>query len=121
VIRLTAVLKRNPALTRDEFLAHWRDVHATKIMSVPGIARWLVRYEQHERIDAAVAGVPWTGTEGYDGVTLQWFRTLDDFYAMIGDAEYRRIVGPDEADLLDQGATIAVLTDESRVIADGRA
>jgi hypothetical protein len=120
VIRLTAILKRNPALSREEFLAHWRDVHAAKILSVPGIERWLVRYEQHERVDAAAAGVPWTGTDGYDGVTLQWFRSMDDFYAMIGDAGYRRIVGPDEAELLDLGATIALLTEEDRLIVDGR-
>ena len=121
MVRLTAVLKRNPALTREEFLAHWRDVHAAKILSVPGIDRWLVRYEQHERLDAAVAGVPWTGTEGYDGVTLQWFRSLDDFYAMIGDPEYQRIVGPDERALLDLDGLVAVLTEETRVIADGAA
>jgi hypothetical protein len=119
VIRLTAVLKRNPALGRDEFLAHWRNVHAAKILSVPDIGKWLVRYEQHERVDAATAGVVWTGTEGYDGVTLQWFRSMDDFYAMIGDAAYRRIVGPDEEALLDMRATISVLTEETRTIVDG--
>jgi hypothetical protein len=119
VIRLTAMLTRNPSLTHDEFLAHWRTVHGPKILAVPGIERWLVRYEQHERLDAEAAGVPWTGTEGYDGVTMQWFRSLADFYAMISDAEYRRIVGPDERLLLDHEATIALLTEEPSVVIDG--
>jgi hypothetical protein len=117
MIRLTALLKRNPALTRDEFLAHWRDVHAAKILSVPGIQQWLIRYEQHERIETDA--VPWTGTEGYDGMTIQWFRTVEDFYAMISDPDYRRIVNPDELALLDLGAVVAVLTEEPRTMLDG--
>ena len=117
MIRLTALLKRNPALTREEFLTHWREVHAPTILSVPGIDRWLVRYEQHDRVDDDT--VPWTGTEGYDGMTIQWFRSLDDFYAMIGDPEYRRLVNPDEEHLLDLNAVVALLTEEPRRIVGG--
>ncbi|MBN2623692.1 MAG: EthD domain-containing protein, partial [Acidimicrobiales bacterium] len=50
MIRLTALLRRNPALTAEEFHAHWRDVHAAKILSVPRIAELVVRYEQHPRV-----------------------------------------------------------------------
>lgn len=119
MIRLTALLKRNPALTREQFLTHWREVHAAKILSVPRIGEWLVRYEQHERIDPAFAGVPWTGNDDYDGMTLQWFRSVDDFYAMISDDDYKRIVGPDERELLDMASVVAMLTDAPRIVIDG--
>ena len=33
MIRLTAMLRRNPALSAADFHAHWRDVHAAKILS----------------------------------------------------------------------------------------
>jgi EthD domain len=114
MIRLTAMLRRNPALSAEEFHAHWRDVHAAKIRSVPGIERWLVRYEQHPRVPGAPGS--WTGSDGFDGVTLQWYRSLDDFTAMIGDPEYRRIVGPDEQHLIDLAGSVYLLTDEPRVI-----
>jgi EthD domain len=117
MIRLTALLRRNPALTAEEFHAHWRDVHAAKILSVPGIRDRVVRYEQHPRVPDAPGH--WTGSAGFDGMTLQWYRSLADFEAMIGDPEYQRIVGPDEKHLLDLTNSVYLLTEEPRVVIDG--
>lgn len=114
MIRLTALLRRNPALTAEEFHAHWRDVHAAKILSVPGIDRWVVRYEQHPRLPPGPGR--WTGSAGFDGMTLQWYRSVDDLAAMVADAEYRRIVGPDERYLLDLDRSVFLVTDEARVV-----
>jgi hypothetical protein len=120
MIRLTALLRRNPALSAEEFQAHWRDVHAPLILSVPGIERWVVRYEQHTR--ASLPAGAWTGTDDVDGITLQWFRSYDDFVAMIGDPAYREIVGPDEQHLVDLERSVFLLTEEpagTRVVIDG--
>ena len=116
MIRLTALLRRNPDLTADEFHAHWREVHAAKILSVPRIREWLVRYEQHDRVPSDAA--PWTGSEGFDGMTLQWYESADDFMAMISDPDYQRIVGPDEQYLLDLAHSVYLLTEEPRTILD---
>ena len=112
MIRLTALLRRHPDLSPEEFQAHWRDVHAARILSVPRIREWLVRYEQHPRVPEGA----WTGTEGFDGMTLQWYESLDDFMAMISDADYQRIVGPDERYLIDLDNSVYLLTDEPRTI-----
>lgn len=117
MIRLTALLRRNPALSAEEFHAHWRDVHAAKILSVPVVAERVVRYEQHPRVPDAAGH--WTGSDGFDGLTLQWYRTLDDFEAMVNDPEYRRVVAPDERYLLDLATSVYLLTDEPRVIIQG--
>jgi EthD domain len=114
MIRLTAMLRRNPALSAEEFHAHWRDVHAAKILSVPGIGDHVVRYEQHPRI--ADRPGSWTGSEGFDGVAMQWFRSLDDFDRMIADPRYREVVGPDERHLLDLPGGVYLLTDEPRTV-----
>jgi len=114
MIRLTAMLRRNPALSAEDFHAHWRDVHATKILSVPGIGDHVVRYEQHPRI--ADGSGSWTGSEGFDGVTMQWFRSIDDFNRMIADPRYQEIVGPDERHLLDLAGGVYLLTDEPRTV-----
>jgi uncharacterized protein (TIGR02118 family) len=111
MVRLTALLRRNPALSHEAFVAHWRDVHGPLVASVPGISRWVVRYEQHPR---AVGS--WTGTEGIDGMALQWFRSVEDLLAMVADPEYRRIVGPDERYLLDLDASVYLLSDDPRVV-----
>lgn len=114
MIRLTAMLRRNPALSAEEFQAHWRDVHAGLIRAVPGIGDRVVRYEQHPRLPGGAGR--WTGTEGFDGVTMQWFRSFDDFDAMIGDPRYQEAVGPDERRLLDLAGGVYLLTEEPRVI-----
>ena len=114
MIRLTALLRRNPALSADEFRAHWRDVHAAKILSVPRIREWLVRYEQHDRVPEGPGR--WTGTEGFDGMTLQWYASMDDFTAMFSDPDYQRIVGPDERHLVDLDRSVYLLTEEPRPI-----
>ena len=114
MIRLTALLRRNPALTADEFHAHWRDVHAAKVRSVPGIDGWVVRYEQHPRVPDEAGR--WTGSDGVDGMTLQWYRNLDDFEAMVADPTYRRVVGPDEDYLLDLTRCVFLLSDEPRTV-----
>jgi hypothetical protein len=114
MIRLTAMLRRNPALSAEDFHAHWRDVHAAKILSVPGIGDHVDRYEQHPRI--ADGSGSWTGSEGFDGVTMQWFRSIDDFNRMIADPRYQEIVGPDERHLLDLAGGVYLLTDEPRTV-----
>jgi hypothetical protein len=116
MIRLTALLRRNPALTTEAFHARWRDVHAKTILSVPAVRDRIVRYEQHPLVPDQSGR--WRGSEGFDGVAVQWYRSLDDFEAMIADPEYRRVVAPDEAELLDLANCVFLLTDEPRVVID---
>ena len=117
MIRLTALLRRITALTAEEFHTHWRDVHAAKILSVPVVTETVVRYEQHPRVPDDAGH--WTGSEGFDGMTLQWYRSLGDFEAMVSDPEYQRVVAPDERHLLDLANSVYLLTEEPRVVIDG--
>jgi EthD domain len=114
MIRLTAMLRRNPALTAEEFQDQWRDVHAAKIVSAPGARARLLRYEQHPRL--ATRADRWTGTEGFDGIAVQWYRSLDDFTAMTNDSGYQETVAADERRLLDLAGGVYLLTDEPRII-----
>ena len=116
MVRLTALLRRNPALSHEQFEAHWRDVHGPLMRSLPGIDQRVVRYEQHPR---AVAPGLWTGSEGVDGMAVQWFPRVDDLMAMIADPSYQEKIAPDERHLLDLDRSLFVVTSEPRVIIDG--
>ncbi|MGH9213029.1 MAG: EthD domain-containing protein [Acidimicrobiales bacterium] len=116
MIRLTALLRRNPTLSPTVFASHWRTTHAQLIRSLPRIDDWVVRYEQHPRLQAPGH---WTGTEDVDGVAMQWFRDLDSLAALIKDPDYRHLVAPDEQYLLDMERSVFVVTEEPRVIIDG--
>ena len=114
MIRLTAMLRRNPALSAEQFHAHWRDVHAPRSWRCPGIGERVLRYEQHPGSPDAPG--QWTGSDGFDGVTVQWYEDLAGFAATVADPEYRRIVGPDERALLDRAGSVYLLTDEPRLV-----
>jgi hypothetical protein len=116
MVRLTALLRRNPALSHEEFEAHWRDVHGPLMRSLPNIEQRVVRYEQHPR---AVAPGLWTGSEGVDGMAVQWFPQVDDLMAMIADPSYAERIAPDERHLLDLDRSLFVVTSEPRVVIGG--
>lgn len=116
VIRLTALLHRNRTLSRNVFDAHWRNTHAELVRSLPHVKDWVVRYEQHPRL---LAPGHWTGTDGFDGMAVQWFRDLSDLEALVKDVDYRHIVAPDERYLLDMNRSVFLVTDAPRVVIDG--
>ncbi len=115
MVKLFALLRRRPGLGPEEFRAHWRDVHGPLIASTPELARHVVRYEQHprHRPDAL------SGTDGVDGVAVQWFDSIDDFVAFISEPAYQELIAPDERRFLDIDAIEFVITEEPTVVIDG--
>jgi hypothetical protein len=114
MIRLTAMLVRNPALTHDEFLRHWHDVHGPLIRDTPELARHILRYEQHPLADDRGAG-----TAGFDGVAVQWLESMDSLWAFIAEPAYAERLAPDERRLLDMERIVVTFTEEPVVVIDG--
>lgn len=115
MIKLVAFVKRKPGMTSAEFYEHWEQRHGPLIAATPGLARCIVRYEQHRRTTDA----DWMGTEGYDGVTIQWMRSAQAFRDFLSDPAYAEVLAPDEASFLDQSATVWMVTGEPTVVIDG--
>jgi len=116
VVKLFAFLHRNPELSHEEFVAHWRDHHGPLIASTPELARHIVRYEQHPRHDP-LNGL--SGSEGLDGVAVQWMRSLDDFVGFISEPAYAALIAPDERRFLDMTKVRYVICEEPTVVIDG--
>lgn len=115
MIRLTALLVRNPALTHDEFLRHWHEVHGPLIRDTPSLARHITRYEQHPVADDRGAG------SGFDGVAVQWLESMDSLFAFVAEPAYAEILAPDERRLLDMPRVQVSFTDEPVVVIGGTA
>ena len=116
MVKLIAMLHRNPALTFDEFVVHWRDHHGPLIANTPALAQHIVRYEQHPRHDRDDA---LSGTEGVDGVAVQWMKSIDDFVGFISAPEYAELIAPDEQRFLDMSKVTYVICEEPHVVIDG--
>ncbi len=112
MVKLFALLRRRDGMTHDEFVTHWRDRHGPLIASDPDLARHLRRYEQHvrHRPDAL------SGTQGCDGVAVQWFDSIDDFVAFVSEPVYAEKIAPDERAFLDMDNVEFIITDEPHVV-----
>jgi uncharacterized protein (TIGR02118 family) len=105
------MLKRKPGLTPEEFHRHWREVHGPLVASTKS-GQHALRYEQNHR-PLSDYGRP--GTTDYDGVTEQWFVSLEDFYASVQAEDYR-LIDEDMRSFIDTSTLVWVMTEDAEVI-----
>jgi len=114
MVRLTCLLRRKPGLTPEEFHDHWRNVHGPLVARTKS-GSYVIRYEQHPR---PLSEYPAEDDGGYDGVTMQWFRSSADFAASIAEPDYAEI-DADVATFLDTDRLEFIITDEPIVVIGG--
>lgn len=114
MVKLFAVLRRNPEMTVEEFRTHWREHHGPLIAGTPALARHILRYEQHvrHRPDAI------SGNDGIDGVAVQWFTDISEFEGFIAEPEYLELIAPDERRFIDMESVEFIITEEPHVVID---
>jgi uncharacterized protein (TIGR02118 family) len=67
VLKVLALIKRKPEMSRDEFLRYWEERHAPLILDLPGVRR----YRQNHAIEHHTQ---WP----YDGAAEVWFDSVGD-------------------------------------------
>jgi len=112
VIKLIVVIKRNAAMSPQEFHRYWRTEHATKVRSIAATSRYIRRYVQAHTLDAEYAA----GNPAYDGTAELWFDSVEDKNAFFSDPDYLAIVAPDERIFADMDQTQFLVTNEESVI-----
>jgi uncharacterized protein (TIGR02118 family) len=93
----------------EEFHRYWREEHGPLVVSTKSGGHAL-RYEQNHRVRDH-----WD-QPGYDGVTEQWFRSVDDFYASLQEDDYH-LIEADIAKFIDVDSLEWMITDDAEVIA----
>ena len=120
MIKLICFLKRNQALERDEFHRHWRETHGGLFADSQAMKNYIVRYEQNHRLEADYrrdGDAPWD-QQGFDGVTVIWYESLDAFAEMSQDSYYQQYVVPDEQQLLHGAQQHWLIAGRENVIVD---
>lgn len=124
MVKLTCLLRRKPGMSPEDFHTYWRERHGPLVTSTRSGSH-VIRYEQHhrplsdygveDRLDEATHG-----SEGYDGVTEQWFASMDEYRAHIAEKDFAD-VWADLQNFLDTDRLEFVLTeeDETLVVVDG--
>ena len=78
--------------------------------------RYAIRYEQNPRPLDDYRDE--NDRSGYDGVTVQWFESMDSYLAHMGEDDFPAML-EDIAHFLDTDSLEFVLTEEPRVVIDG--
>ena len=113
MIKLMVLVKRNPALSVEEFHAEWR-AHGQMIADEPVFSEYVRRYEQHHRVPADYGSPLYAGDE-FDGIAVQWFDSFSSFMAMLQTPEYAAKMQPDEGRILDLPKMVVLMTEEAEV------
>jgi len=98
MVKFTILLRKRADMTHEEFVRYHQTKHAPLFMSVPAVQQYVRRYVQGHTLPLELPGLP---APAYDGTTELWFDTPEDIGKVFGDAEYLRLIRPDEAKFLD--------------------
>jgi uncharacterized protein (TIGR02118 family) len=111
MVRLTCLLRRKEGLTPAEFQAHWRDIHGPLIAASKSGSH-VLRYEQHPRPLDDYDG---DSDPGFDGVTVQWFESMDSYRAHMAEPDFGDIWADIER-FLDTDRLSFVVTEDPRLV-----
>ena len=110
MVKLICFLKRKPGMSVDEFHTYWRETHGPLVASTKS-GQHALRYEQNHRVVGDYKRDP----DGFDGVTEQWFASLDDFWASVKEDDYK-LIDEDMHKFLDTANLVFIMTEEPEVI-----
>jgi hypothetical protein len=118
MLKLICFIRRNAALTPEQFHRHWRDVHAALLRDTPSVSRHLLRYEQNPRAlaDYERGENGERGDSDWDGVAIAWYRDRAAMDALFSEPEYLEKIAPDERYLSDPLRTQFILCEEEREV-----
>ena len=111
MVKLICFVKRKPGMEAEGFHRYWREVHGPLIASTKS-GRHVLRYEQNHRVREH-----WDQA-GYDGVTEQWFTSVDDFFASLKEDDYQ-LIDADVAKFIDTDSLEWIITEEPEVFVGG--
>jgi uncharacterized protein (TIGR02118 family) len=114
MVKLTCLVRRKPGMSPEEFHIYWRETHGPLVASTKSGSH-AIRYVQHHRALSDYSG---DDDPGYDGVTEQWFDSMDDYRAHIAEPDFP-LIWRDLKSFLDTDRMEFVLTEEPFVIVDG--
>jgi hypothetical protein len=109
-----SLLKRNPAMSRGEFLSYYEKVHGPLASSQAGFRRFTYCYVQNH----ILGELGRTGEPAFDGMTVTFqVPRADMSRGFFQEPDYASVVRPDEERLFDLSQTISVLGTQTVVLA----
>ena len=113
MIKFTILLRRNPAMSHDEFVTYHKERHAPLFCALPEVREHVRRYVQSHTVLATIPGLP---PMTFEGITELWFDDVAGLAAVFTAENYFATIRPDEARFLDLHACEFILSQETTFI-----
>lgn len=107
-LKLICILRRHAALELAPFHEHWLRNHGGLFQNIASLNAPLLAYDQNHGLDLP-------GAE-YDGVTEQWFTSMEDWVRSLDAPEHKTVVEPDVAYMLDAASIQFILAGKPTVV-----
>ena len=107
---MLAIVRRNAAHypDLDHFHEHWLKYHGGLFQTIPELRDPLWGYDQNHGLREL--------DQTFDGVTEQWFESLDSFIQSLSAPSFATKVNPDVATLLDPDNLHFVMAEKPTVV-----
>ena len=127
MVKMVVLLRRAPHLSREQFSAHWRNIHAPLVKSVPELTRYMRKYVQNHipaapaadasgRASSSMGGLAQPAPPfDFDGIVEVWYDSVEDIPRSSASQQYADIIRPDELQLIDAARCVMYLVDENVV------
>ncbi|GAB3800679.1 hypothetical protein GCM10028819_26450 [Spirosoma humi] len=115
MIKMTMLLKRNPKLTRDEFVKHHIEIHGPLFRQIPEAKDHVIRYLQTHPVSEVSSVVK---VDDFDGTAELWFDSVEGLDKVLTSTFYKEKVWPDELTFLDHANTRVVLGYQDDIIGE---
>jgi uncharacterized protein (TIGR02118 family) len=121
MIKCVFLLRRQPHLTREEFLAYWRTQHAALAKQIAGpmrMKRYIQLHPLEHPMGKMLADSRGSKVAEWDGITECWWDSFDDMSAVAGTSEELAAkVLADEQSFVDMSRSEMMFVEENIVIA----
>ena len=107
-LKLICILRRHQALDLATFHDHWLRNHGGLFQDIPSLNAPLLAYDQSHGLDLL-------GAE-FDGVTEQWFVSMDEWVKSLDAPEHKTVVEPDVEYMLDPPSIQYILAGKPTVV-----
>jgi len=113
MLKVDILARRRPDQTHDQFLTHWRDVHAELFSSQPIVKKTVRRYIQSRTVVDYPKGVV---PADVDGIAQLWFDDMDGWLEYLNSDNYRDVIRLDEQKFVDASRVQIVFSEETTIM-----
>jgi len=113
LLKVDILVRRNPDMTHEQFVAYWRDSHAKLFSSQPIVKRTVRRYVQSRTVADYPKGV---NVPDYDGIAQLWFDDMKGFLDYAQSDNYRDVIRIDEQKFTDDKRVEFMFSEETPII-----